>query len=53
VTQDWVPWVLTAVLATATLLLALRAQSQDKSPAENEVSGGEESPDLREEDQLP
>jgi hypothetical protein len=53
VTQDWVPWVATAVLAIATLLLALRAQSQDKSAGENEGGRIEAPSDLGEEEQRP
>jgi hypothetical protein len=48
-----VPWVLTAVLAIATLVLALRAQSQSKNTGRSEAGAAEESPDRRAGEQRP
>jgi hypothetical protein len=49
----WVPWVLTAVLAIATLVLALRAQSSRKNTGRSEVGAVEEPSDRLEGEQRP
>jgi hypothetical protein len=50
---DWVPWVLSAVLGIATLVLALHAKSQSEKPDGSQTGASEEFPDLREGGQRP